>query len=75
MRWFETWFLIALLQLMVLSLYEMSSKSDDTALTAILAVVGGVPELEAEIKVIMAEASSLRNGISLSKTVHLQVGN
>jgi len=53
----------------------MSSKSDDTALTAILADVGGVPELKAEIKVIMAEASSLRNGISLSETVHLEVGN
>ena len=47
----------------------LSSNYENTALPGILAVVGGVPELKAEVIFIMTEASSLRNGISTSKAI------
>jgi len=87
MQWFRICLVITLLQTTTLSAYGMyvpddihwevtiSSKYEDTALPDILAAVGGVPELKAEVIFLMAEASSLRNGISISKDVRLEVGN
>src|SRR5215471_4344244 len=46
---------------------------EESSLPAILAVVGGVKQLKAELFFIMAEASSLRNGISTSNFVYLEV--
>src|SRR5271169_3190742 len=86
MPWLRICLALALLPTMILSLHSMlvpddihwegtmSSEYEDTALPDILAVVGGVPELKAEVVFVMTEASSLRNGISTSKSVHLEVG-
>jgi hypothetical protein len=47
-------------------------KYENSVLPGILAAVGGVPQLKAEIVYIMDEASSIRN-VSTSKTVNLGV--
>ena len=52
----------------------MSPKHGDTALPGILAVVGGLRELKAEVIFIMNEASSRRNVPSTFNSVHLEVG-
>ena len=52
----------------------ISPKHEDTALPGILAVVGGLRELKAEVIFIMNEASSRRNVTSTLNAVHLEVG-
>jgi hypothetical protein len=54
---------------------KMLSIYEDKALSEILAAIGGVPELKAEINFLMTKASSLRNGIPVLKDVQLEVGN
>jgi hypothetical protein len=82
MRW-STIFLLFLLQRTTYALssiddtiwtLDIPSNPKDTALPGILAVLGGVPELKAEVIFIMNEASARRSATPILNVVHLAVG-